>query len=168
MEEPDKVAKKSKISQLCSACYVFLGLTFAFVVVYIIWRQLKSSEPHITPPPHVDPEVLDSNNFCPFWEITNDGYCDDEANIEECNYDFGDCCDFMQNDFSLCQDCFCYSEEINDGCQLNFFDSLVLGDGDCHLDFNNLEHFFDLGDCCLQSSTLGQKYDFSQNSLFQN
>ena len=56
-----------------------------------------------------------------------DGYCDDSTNIEECNYDGGDCC--SKNSWYLyCKACIChpeapqnpnekkigYSEKIND------------------------------------------------------
>ncbi len=46
---------------------------------------------------------------CPesiFHDLVSDGYCDDEANIEECAFDGGDCClvDVITN---FCQICEC-------------------------------------------------------------
>ena len=93
---------------------------------------------------------------CPFWDITNDGYCDDEANIEECNYDFGDCCNYL-HDFTLCQDCFCITNlNATKNCSyIGLFDQEVspMGDGKCDLINNNVNSFFDYGDCCLEDQT---------------
>ena len=46
---------------------------------------------------------------CPL-ELTllmGDQYCNDEANIPQCNYDGGDCCG--STDFTFCTDCTCSS-----------------------------------------------------------
>ena len=94
---------------LSKVCYVFLGLTLAFILVFIIWKiqSNKSSESGFVIPPH-DAETLEvkHNNTCPVWSLAGDGYCDDEANVNECGYDFDDCCK-VENDRSLCQECFC-------------------------------------------------------------
>ena len=38
-----------------------------------------------------------------------DGWCSDEANTEQCNFDGGDCCgDFPKNDF--CSACWCHTD----------------------------------------------------------
>ena len=90
-------------------------------------------------------------------DFIGDQVCDDEANTEECQFDLGDCCD-VQNDFTLCSDCFCYSSgHLNNsliqdcpsksGLELHLKNHI--GDGKCQLELNNLEHFFDAGDCCL-------------------
>ena len=56
-----------------------------------------------------EPGGLDSESIgCPYFEFLGDQICDDEANTEECQFDYGDCYE-GQNDFSLCSDCFCYS-----------------------------------------------------------
>ena len=88
---------------------------------------------------------------CPFWHLANDGYCDDEANIEECNYDFGDCCDY-ENDFSACQDCICITTNSNaiPNCSSIGIYGATKGDGICDLIYNNVDYFFDYGDCCLE------------------
>ena len=98
-----------------------------------------------------------SNYSCSFWQITADKYCDDEANIVECGYDFKDCC-HMDSDRSLCTDCFCYIPEeekillddvYNKNCQN--VEINAWGDGFCDLSLNNKENYFDVGDCCLES-----------------
>ena len=94
---------------------------------------------------------------CSYVDFIGDQVCDDEANTEECQFDLGDCCD-VQNDFTLCSDCFCYSSgHLNNsliqdcpsksGLELHLKNHI--GDGKCQLELNNLAHFFDGGDCCL-------------------
>ena len=72
-----------------------------------------------------------------------DGFCDDAANIANCNYDGGDCCG-LEIDNSYCQICECFTEETNEECSIP---SLV-GDGIC----DDLANFpvcnYDNGDCC--------------------
>ena len=67
----------------------------------------SDSEFAIPPPSTL---VTKYNNSCPVWSLVGDGYCDDEANIVECGYDFKDCC-HLDSDQSLCTDCFCYIPE---------------------------------------------------------
>ena len=38
-----------------------------------------------------------------------DGYCDDENNKEECNFDGGDCC-LDEIDANYCTECICYED----------------------------------------------------------
>lgn len=92
---------------------------------------------------------------CSYWQLVGDQFCDDEANTAECQFDSGDCCDYL-NDFSLCQDCICYSQSYANDTKC--LDSLIydpktwyLGDGKCQLELNHIEHFFDAGDCCLEN-----------------
>ena len=101
-------------------------------------------------------ETASTSNSCPFWELTGDGYCDDETNIPECGYDYGDCC-HLENDRSLCTNCTCHLSE--DEVQLFKNQSCIdpnnlilnhLGDGICDLNFNQDQYFFDVGDCCLE------------------
>ena len=96
---------------------------------------------------------------CPYWQVAGDQFCDDEANIAECNFDDGDCCDYM-NDFSLCQECVCRSEYFANRTRVQSCveDTTIvgqltafLGDGKCQLQLNNVENFFDAGDCCLEN-----------------
>ena len=93
-----------------------------------------------------------------------DGYCDDEANTEECLYDLGDCCSFGNPDaFTLCSICYCkvniteMTQNINCWDALHDFltntDNAKNGDGICDESFNNINNFFDSGDCCLDESS---------------
>ena len=120
------------------------------MIVYMIERSLEKEEMEET---NNSVSENKTESVCPFWQIIGDGYCDDEANIEECGYDFGDCCHW-ENDFSLCQDCFCKSPPINytDRCNNNWYLPLSLGDGICDRLLNNQEFFFDAGDCCYDKS----------------
>ena len=82
-------------------------LSATFVMVYYTIDRAMAMENEVLIPSENKTEA-----GCPFWHLANDGYCDDEANIEECNYDFGDCCDY-ENDFSACQDCICITTNSN-------------------------------------------------------
>ena len=93
---------------------------------------------------------------CQYWHLTNDQICDDEANTEGCYFDLDDCCDY-QNDFTLCQDCFCYSKHsvnytLLADCSIDqdiLWNWYYGGDDKCQLHLNYVENFFDAGDCCL-------------------
>ncbi len=41
-----------------------------------------------------------------------DGFCDDDTNIAECDYDGGDCCN-MHADFDYCTECFCFEQSFS-------------------------------------------------------
>ena len=48
---------------------------------------------------------LFSNTDCASPEILGNGYCNDETNIEDCNYDSGDCC--VNVNTESCLECQC-------------------------------------------------------------
>ena len=101
-----------------------------------------------------------------FVDLLGDGYCDDEANTEQCLYDLGDCCDYTDYSISrsFCTECFCYAEIggnipslISNSCQLKAkCEDIIVhdnsrpghGDGQCDPSLNNVDEFFDAGDCC--------------------
>ena len=47
--------------------------------------------------------------MCQEWIKKGDGFCDDEANVELCDFDEGDCCD-LEFDRTLCTECFCFAK----------------------------------------------------------
>ena len=113
-----------------------------------------------------DIKASSNNSGCPFWDITGDGFCDDEANIPECGYDFKDCCR-MENDRTICEDCFCFvsvdqKASIKEKHLERWYDmvwyGMNLGDGSCDLNQNNEDHFFDFGDCCLEDISCRVKF----------
>ena len=57
--------------------------------------------------------------------FVGDGFCNDETNIAECDYDGGDCCPNPN----------------------------MVGDGVCHDEINHLGCNFDSGDCCVNVNT---------------
>ena len=110
-----------------------------------------------------------STLYCirPTW--LNDGYCDEECNTPDFNYDGGDCClDIVNN--AKCIDCYCYKDcsvhplkfnddedfQIESECyepkDLDPEDCMVLwlGDGLCDDGCNNHLFDFDHQDCCLE------------------
>ena len=42
--------------------------------------------------------------------MAGDGICNDEANILDCNFDFGDCC-LVAIDDTMCADCECHTTQ---------------------------------------------------------
>ena len=159
-------AKGAKKSYLSKVCYVFFGLTIAFVLVFIFWTNQSNkrleSEFAIPPPSTLDTE---DNNTCPVWSLVGDGYCDDEANIAECWHDLDDCCQ-VENDRSLCQNCSCILSNAErqaikeENCKEYNFE---LGDGICQPAYNNADNFFDIGDCCLPIQDLTCMNEISYN-----
>ena len=83
--------------------------------------------------------VLDCNQPT----LIGDGYCNDEVNIFDCNYDGGDCCGSCVIT-SLCTDCACIGNVTGNGI-LN----ALVGDGYCNDETNTQQCNFDGGDCCL-------------------
>ena len=98
-----------------------------------------------------------SNCSEPSW--VGDGYCDDQTNNKDCQFDGGDCClDFVQKDY--CSFCICHELEsetttpniflsttTKTSCQLNFADEI--GNGICNDYINTPLCNYDGGDCCL-------------------
>ena len=76
---------------------------------------------------------------------SGDGFCDDESNIEECDFDGGDCCQDVVGiiDTSFCYACVCKSE-----CHLDMDSYDLIGDMFCDDSTNIEECNFDGGDCC--------------------
>ena len=75
--------------------------------------------------------------------MIGDGFCDDETNNQECNFDGGDCCGSC-NIKSHCSECVCLQPDVD---KQNITNPLV-GDGYCNDETNNPNCNFDGGDCC--------------------
>ena len=138
---------------LTKVCYGFLALTLAFTIGVVFWGiQSQNSNPDFVIP---ETKVDTLNNTCPVWSLVGDNYCDDQAIKPECGYDFNDCCQ-MENDRSLCQHCFCY---LSDDAKESLLEQHVnecefwpySGNGICDLKNNDVDHFFDVGDCCQEN-----------------
>ena len=74
--------------------------------------------------------------------LVGDGYCQDETNNAECNYDGGDCCGSCVNT-EHCTECQCLGGGTGNG----IINPLV-GDGYCQDETNNAECYYDGQDCC--------------------
>ena len=99
-------------------------------------------------------ECLCLDNITLHNEVPNaligNGFCNDETNNADCQYDAGDCCGPCPNT-ELCSECLCFSSLDYHGV----FNDLV-GDGFCNDDKNNPDCNYDHGDCCL--SNLNKKH----------
>ena len=74
--------------------------------------------------------------------MIGDGYCNDQTNNNECNFDGGDCCGSCVN-MEFCTKCLCLSEKNSSaGGQL------LNGNGYCDDGLNKADCNFDGGDCC--------------------
>ena len=82
---------------------------------------------------------------CTQYTKAKDGYCNDETNIPECNYDGGDCCGSCINT-DYCTNCTCIGNVIGNGVP-----NALVGDGFCNDETNNANCSYDHGDCCLSN-----------------
>ena len=109
--------------------------------------------------------LIGTDTACESWfaEYIGDGYCDDMNNVEDCQYDGGDCCGpDIYTDY--CVECICYESSISSsgttptpfttsgsgatnegGCESS---AVFLGNGFCEDEYNNEGCQFDGGDCC--------------------
>ena len=94
---------------------------------------------------------LKKKTLCPCAaKLVGNGFCNDDTNIAECDYDGGDCCGCVITEH--CEDCACLgitSDEITNP---------LVGDGICNDETNNLECNYDGGDCC--GPAVSCKYSF--------
>ena len=74
-------------------------------------------------------------------QYIGDGYCDDENNNDDCNFDGGDCCKPNVNT-QYCTECICYANINCDG-PLDLIDN-----GICNDETNTAWCNYDGGDCC--------------------
>ena len=77
---------------------------------------------------------------CPTPLMVGDGFCNDETNNPECNYDGGDCCGSCVLT-KHCIYCQCLGGETN-------IPNALIGNGFCNIEANNAECNYDGGDCC--------------------
>ena len=154
IQEDHQTARNDKMpSCLQYVIYIVISIGCA-IAVMVIWYSIRHQEDQEKEEESQSQVVNQDQNqttdfsACPFWEIVGDGYCDDEANIPECGYDYKDCCQ-VHSDRSLCQDCFCYIMDETDKLTCNDHYDPTLGDKYCDFSLNNVENYFDVGDCCL-------------------
>ena len=158
-QEPESKKRKAKRHEYIGA---ILASIICIIIPFIWYHLERESEKIILPSLPGSGQAEDKNDSCPFWHLLGDNYCDDEANIAECGYDFNDCCK-TENDRSLCTACLCIipedrkivlEDKFEKGCEI-IADilpwSIYYGDGVCDVGFNTEEHFFDVGDCCLEN-----------------
>ena len=77
-----------------------------------------------------------------YHPLVGNGFCEDEINIAECDYDGGDCCGCVITEH--CEDCACLGN-INSGEITN----PLVGNSLCNDEMNNPNCNYDGGDCCV-------------------
>ena len=73
--------------------------------------------------------------------MIGNGFCNDETNNVNCNFDGGDCCGPCVNKKD-CSECFCL------GMNISHVGNPIIGDGLCNDETNKEECNYDGGDCC--------------------
>ena len=119
-----------------------------------------------------------------YHPLVGNGFCNDDTNIAECDYDGGDCCGYCVVT-EHCEACACLAGVLDDRitnplvgngvcndetnnaeCQYDGEDCCpnpnMVGDGICNDETNNIECNYDGGDCC--GPAVSCKYLF----LFEN
>jgi hypothetical protein len=79
---------------------------------------------------------------CDNVALVGNGFCNDETNNADCNYDGGDCCVVNANT-TVCSECVCHLIET---CAAGYHP--LVGNGFCNDDTNIAECDYDGGDCC--------------------
>ena len=74
--------------------------------------------------------------------MVGNGFCNDETNTANCNYDGGDCCG-VNTTTNFCSECECH---LNGTCVAGYHP--LVGNGVCNNDTNIAECHYDGGDCC--------------------
>ena len=157
---PNHDKKNDRYKKYVSIFSLLFVSTAIFVMIgyYTIFKYEVEPQVNLAlqnPTTYSDQYNYSANGVCPHWMIKGDGFCDDEANIELCDYDELDCCS-LELDRSLCFECFCYGTNMDDIPNDDCFDIIinpVIGDGHCNPDLNKLEFYFDAGDCCKENVT---------------
>ena len=86
---------------------------------------------------------------CDNVALVGNGFCNNETNNPDCNYDGGDCC-AMNANISSCFDCDCHLIET---CAAGYHP--LVGNGFCNDDTNIAECDYDGGDCCTNLNIVG-------------
>ena len=79
---------------------------------------------------------------CDNVALVGNGFCNDETNNPDCNYDGGDCC-IVNANINSCSECVCHLIET---CVAGYHP--LVGNGLCNDDTNIPECHDDGGDCC--------------------
>ena len=81
--------------------------------------------------------------------MVGNGFCNDETNNEDCNYDGGDCC-VVNTNTNSCSECECH---IIETCAAGYHP--LVRNGFCNAETNIAKCDFDGGDCCPNPDMVG-------------
>ena len=124
-----------KVILVCAICSFFLSIFIGHHIWLINWIISSAT----TNTSGITTTSQDSSSAC---DYKGDGYCDDENNNANCEFDGGDCC---RNNLTTtyCTQCQCLDPAYS-GCDFPDFKS----DDSCDDENNNANCEYDGGDCC--------------------
>ena len=93
---------------------------------------------------------LVENCVAGYHPFVGNGFCNDDTNIAECEFDGGDCCGYNITSED-CTDCTCFHLET---CLAGVTHAFI-GDGVCNDETNMAECDYDGGDCCPNPNMVG-------------
>ena len=163
------IKKSNRKDYWGKVCYIFLGLSFTFAIVFTIFWLVRTTDSDQSESKVTNSTQNTNDTFiatCPNFDIIGDGYCDDEANTPQCMFDLNDCCE-MESDRTLCQNCTCILSNMKikeihqESCTSAFLGMECfhcIGNGICDLNLNEAKYHFDAGDCCLSDFDCETQY----------
>ena len=98
---------------------------------------------------------------CDNVALVGNGFCNDETNNPDCNYDGGDCCVVNANT-NVCSECVCHLIET---CAAGYHP--LVGNGFCNDDTNIVECDYDGGDCCPNPDLIANSVCNDENNIVQ-
>ena len=98
---------------------------------------------------------------CDNVALVGNGFCNDETNNADCNYDGGECCVVNANT-THCSDCACH---FLDTCAAGYHP--LVGNGFCNDDTNIAECNYDGGDCCSNPELFGDGICHDETNSFE-
>jgi hypothetical protein len=86
---------------------------------------------------------------CDAVALVGNGFCNDETNNADCNYDVGECC-IVNANTEYCSECACHLIET---CAAGYHP--LVANGFCNDEMNIAECNYDGGDCCSNPNMVG-------------
>ena len=144
------------IKAICAIVASILAIALVVVFTILVYQEFAQSPKEYENERRM--EKYDDDGGCAFRYLVGNGICDDESNIQSCDFDGGDCCGIAVIT-RFCQDCQCYDEHGNvqtstaqpnddfSTTQKECPEPWLTGNGNCDPENDNYECDYDGGDC---------------------